>query len=711
MHTVMGTFISTTSARLDSIEIKAGQLIFVSDKREIYLDIEAENIARRVPYHSILTVNTENDRIDILDPMEGFYYVLEDNKLWSYINEEWVDITNKDDKEDKINKVIVISSDSTDIEYPSAKAVYTLSLLKEDVANKTTTLSAASTDVEYPSAKAVWDLAATKEDTSNKTTVINENSTNTQYPTAEAVYLGLNTKVNQTEKGAAHGVAELDENGIILRNQLPSFVDDVVEYNSVDDFPVTGDTGKIYVDLTTNKTYRWSGSQYIEISPSLALGETDSTAYRGDRGAIAYAHAVTNKGSQYPMGLYKVQTNTEGHIIAANDVTKADIVDLGIPAQDTTYTAGTNITIDNTNTISAENTEYTAGANIQISPSNVISATDTKYTAGTGINISSNNVISATGGGGSSAKWGNISGTLADQTDLQQALTGLEALATYTAGTGISIDENHVISNTQTSAEWGNISGTLSDQLDLQAALDKKISSENDSIKNIIEVTYAEYKALENAGQLDPYTEYHIAEGSGSGGSGGGQSDIAFIYHTWTTESGNATTGDDLQFGQDVYDCIANEGKYPIVMMNTNDTPTYIYNYYHTNYDGLYSLYSVYYNGAGNGNITFRKQQDVIITPDTASQRGQINVQTVYFTIIFSNGIVSTTRIRLQEAYMYLLPQDNIYPFTPTADYQPATKKYVDDHAGGIVGTDITGISVVSAYPATEEQGVLYIKV
>ncbi len=97
-----------------------------------------------------------------------------------------------------------------------------------------------------------------------------------------------------TEKGSAGGVAELDSNGMVPSAQLPSYVDDVLEYASLSDFPATGESGKIYVALDTNRTYRWSGSAYVEISESLALGETSATAYRGDRGKIAYDHSQTS---------------------------------------------------------------------------------------------------------------------------------------------------------------------------------------------------------------------------------------------------------------------------------------------------------------------------------------------------------------------------------------------------------------------------------
>ena len=98
-----------------------------------------------------------------------------------------------------------------------------------------------------------------------------------------------------TQKGQAGGVAELDSTGKVPAAQLPSYVDDVVEYDSQSDFPETGEDGKIYIAKDTNLTYRWSGTQYVEISASLALGETESTAYRGDRGKAAYDHSqITN---------------------------------------------------------------------------------------------------------------------------------------------------------------------------------------------------------------------------------------------------------------------------------------------------------------------------------------------------------------------------------------------------------------------------------
>lgn len=81
--------------------------------------------------------------------------------------------------------------------------------------------------------------------------------------------------------------------GTIPSSNLPSYVDDVLEYSGTSNFPTTGETGKIYVDTSTNKIYRWGGTSYVVISDTIALGETSSTAYRGDRGKTAYDHSQT----------------------------------------------------------------------------------------------------------------------------------------------------------------------------------------------------------------------------------------------------------------------------------------------------------------------------------------------------------------------------------------------------------------------------------
>lgn len=197
-----------------------------------------------------------------------------------------------------------------------------------------------------------------------------------------------------SEKGSAGGVAELDDDGRVPSWQLPAYVDDILEisgfvsgvtvknasaakadsvvyrtdkktlvarsgleyYNNwsaegadnADAYGTAGAdgrvpySGKIYVDTSSGKIYRWGGSSsgLVEISQGVALGETSSTAYPGDKGKAAYTHAVTNRGKAFASGLYKVTVNAEGHVTAATAVTKADITALGIPGENTNTTYG-----------------------------------------------------------------------------------------------------------------------------------------------------------------------------------------------------------------------------------------------------------------------------------------------------------------------------------------------------------------------------------
>lgn len=198
----------------------------------------------------------------------------------------------------------------------------------------------------------------------------------------------LGKKLNASLKGTANGLAELDSSGKVPAGQLPSYVDDVIDcwssWDSVGNKTKlysdsgklseisSGESGKIYATVDTNKIYRWSGSKFAEISPTIALGETSSTAYRGDRGKTAYEHSqadharadatkteksetngnVKINGQQVVVythpshtektaDLYKVTVDRQGHVTNAEKVQKSDITKLGIPGQDTTYSNAT----------------------------------------------------------------------------------------------------------------------------------------------------------------------------------------------------------------------------------------------------------------------------------------------------------------------------------------------------------------------------------
>ncbi len=272
--------------------------------------------------------------------------------------EEWVNelLGDKDDVIEQIEKDITgLENGSTS---SKAYAVNDL-LIRNDILYKvidTIAIGDSFTVGTNISAVTIEDLLKLKQ---NKIldTPLKIDSTTTNATTVEGALGLLNEKkLNVSLKGAAEGLAELNASGKVPASQLPSYVDDVIEgyYNEADGKfyehltasfdPVTpagtenpseegwyeedgaggyiptsdttvdpsktyyeevwtysdeivGETGKIYIDLSTEKSYRWSGTVFVNIGSSLALGETSDTAYRGDRGKIAYDDSQINKAA------------------------------------------------------------------------------------------------------------------------------------------------------------------------------------------------------------------------------------------------------------------------------------------------------------------------------------------------------------------------------------------------------------------------------
>lgn len=112
--------------------------------------------------------------------------------------------------------------------------------------------------------------------------------------------------------------------GKVPSSQLPSYVDDVIE-GTISTFPSTGESGKIYVDTITNKSYRWGNTQYVEISSSLALGETSATAYRGDHGKTAYDHSQIKTGNPHGTTAADIGAAPSSHTHAASHITSGTL--------------------------------------------------------------------------------------------------------------------------------------------------------------------------------------------------------------------------------------------------------------------------------------------------------------------------------------------------------------------------------------------------
>ena len=214
--------------------------------------------------------------------------------------------------------------------------------------------------------------------------------TPTQALTANGAVYDLNTKADLV-------------GGKIPSSQLPSYVDDVLEFANLASFPATGESGKIYIAIDTNITYRWTGTGYAEISASLALGETASTAYRGDRGKIAYDHSQTtgnpHSTTKADIGLGNVDntsdldkpisTATQNALNGKQDTLTNPITGTGANGQvaffngTTTQIGDNGLFWDNTNKRLDVNGDFRAG-NLIIRPSSNLSVIEN---AGTGNSI------------------------------------------------------------------------------------------------------------------------------------------------------------------------------------------------------------------------------------------------------------------------------------------------------------------------------------
>lgn len=133
----------------------------------------------------------------------------------------------------------------------------------------------------------------------------------------------VNNKIQQfiDSKGNPNGLASLNESGVIPSAQLPSYVDDVIEVTQYDQLPETGESGKIYIVTSTNIQYRWSGSAYVEISKSIALGETSSTAYPGDKGK-ATTDIVNSLSDNLVNDVLVAQSNQDSVSLTVKSITK-----------------------------------------------------------------------------------------------------------------------------------------------------------------------------------------------------------------------------------------------------------------------------------------------------------------------------------------------------------------------------------------------------
>ena len=152
-----------------------------------------------------------------------------------------------------------------------------------------------------------------------------------------AVDIIAKVAIPSNQKGMANGVATLDSAGVISANQLPSYVDDVLEFVTLANFPSVGEAGKIYIAIETSKTYRWTGTVYVAIGGA----EAADTALRlFTARTISISDGATGTATQFDGSANITIPITE---IDATKITKGLIPSARIPTlnQSTTGNAAT----------------------------------------------------------------------------------------------------------------------------------------------------------------------------------------------------------------------------------------------------------------------------------------------------------------------------------------------------------------------------------
>jgi thiamine phosphate synthase YjbQ (UPF0047 family) len=353
----------------------------------------------------------------------------------------------------------------------------------------------------------------------------------------------LDNKLDDTQKGAANGLAELDATGKVPSAQLPSYVDDVLEYAAAANFPATGETGKLYVSLDTNDVYRWSGSAYVKVSD--AVSSADQATKLATARTISLSGDVSGStsfdGSANVSITATVADNSHNHTAsnisdfteAVQDIIGADVVGSGAISVSYNDTTGdTTIThVDTSSQASVNNSgatfiqdvtldtygHVTGLGSVDVTPA-LIGASDTSHNH-TLDSLSNVTVTSNTSG--EILKWNGsawINNTLAEA-GIQPAGSYLTTSTTFggdVSGTYNNIvvaddSHNHVISN---------VDG-------LQAALDGKASTSHTHTNVDLDMSFG--RETQNIDTYDPDSFW--ATSKAAGGSGTYPSNYVNIYN------------------------------------------------------------------------------------------------------------------------------------------------------------------------------------
>ena len=222
-----------------------------------------------------------------------------------------------------------------------------------------------------------------------------------------------------TGLGVANGIATLDSNGQVPSTQLPSYVDDVLEYLNVAAFPATGETGKIYVETAGNTTYRWGGSGYVKITS----GEVSSVA--GKAGVVTLTKS--------DVGLANVNNTTDSvkNVASATKLTTARTIG-GV-----VFDGTANINLPGVNTAGNQNTSGNAATATKLQTARSIAISGAVTGTATSFDGSSDITIATTAIDGSNISTGTI--PAARIPTLNQNTTGNAGTATKLA-TAVNIN-------------------------------------------------------------------------------------------------------------------------------------------------------------------------------------------------------------------------------------------------------------------------------
>lgn len=266
------------------------------------------------------------------------------------------------------------------------------------------------------------------------------------------------------QKGVANGIVPLDGNALIPSQYLPSYVDDVIEYANLAAFPATGSNGVIYVALDTNKTYRWSGSIYIEISPSevtSVFGRSGAvTAQSGDYNASQITNTPSGDISATTVQAAIDELDAEKQPIDATLSALAAFNSNGIlvqTAQDTfvsrSIASGTGITVSNGSGVSAN-------PSIAISDTGVTAASYGSASQVASISVNTQGQITSA----SNTSIAIVSTQVTDFNEAAQDAVG--AMVSTTASVALSYNDasNQLVADiVQSGVDHGSISGLLDD--------------------------------------------------------------------------------------------------------------------------------------------------------------------------------------------------------------------------------------------------------